>query len=651
MYQLGQIFRFHFAVLFKNKWVHLGCIPSIVFTLLYSAGLFYSDRNMFTWVIDYRHTDMVMPFIVLFVAVWTFANISREKTAALLDTYDFKNVRLYAGVYLSIFTLFAIYAFAQFSIFWVGRFVITGDPAYWKSIWFFVLFTIPNLFLFIAVGAFVGSVFTEGVAGFLLVFGYKFFDLVLDNFTVKTFALSDLLHSNIFKYTTFSDFGLMGIDSLIPMINRIFVICIGTVFVSLGLLVFKQERERRGKWLYITVGVVALLACVFFANRYRFLQQIPAEQVTNKAVHFTSEILPLDFSHYVINGEIHGQQLKIRANFQVQNHGDTPHNLCFYLAENFLLSDVRVNGAKIPFQRKGEMITCEQILQPAEARLCRVEYAGTMEEYAIQKEIFGYRIYAKIGSEMTFLPARMGWYPQVEPIYPTTPNNAVSIKPYLADVQILGDYPIIADKNLVYGYPNLAETVYDGIRYCHLKSHQPSIEALHRFSKDKILFMNELMPLPVIRVLEVPQNILVPERLGKGCGLIFLDEKLILRAKVGDLMESDLRKLDQAIFNAWFELAGESSMFGKPEGNYLPLELFLYYFIDYLYQSKNNPQFAADHYVEEIANRWGRPDFWVKLIEYYKFNGLSRTRQLLRSFLNIAQERRLNESDFYQLLR
>lgn len=671
-YMFKAILRFNLQTHLKNIWLSCAVLGSTIFVILFAPNVLISERSGLPFVIDFYHANMIFPLLILSYTVWFIHKTSRGNVTELLDSYPYRNRQLFYGVVFSLYITFWLYAILQFVVIlgikaWFSGFTVPGM----HSIAFFLSFSLINVILFVSMGTFVGIVCKESLWAYFLVFAYQVLNLMFDKFTPKHLHWFALLHSNVFKYEKFSSFGMFGNDALVFIANRLGALAISIFLFSVARLFFKSYREKTGIRFLRIAAAGALLVLVFSFGFYRHASTIPVRATEALAEQAVFVNLNLDIDDYCITGELVDGHLYLSVSFLVANTTDEEVPLAFYLVRNFVIDSLTLQGKPVDFEQQGDLVVTGETIAPGISISCLISYGGTMQEYAKTNDgewDYTHRLYAYIGSDLIFVPGGAGWYPRTTPIFNYIPernwiyparepnNKAITL-------QVEGDFPIVADQNMLYGYPGLVVSVLDGVEYYHLQQHQASIGELHQRIKDKLFFLQMLVPVPKIQVFEVPQNLLLGDlMIENGFGRIMLSENLLLA--MGTKSEGIEYDLDRSIFSGWFNLSNVGFDYHSPDipgfmMSHLPgrslgnpaTAVALYAFCDYVFHVENDLLVETKEVFLENQGRGMAPTYAEQrdvFVKYYHTLGLGATKEVLQRLFTIEQGRRLTEDDLIE---
>ncbi|ACM60051.1 ABC-type transport system involved in multi-copper enzyme maturation permease subunit [Caldicellulosiruptor bescii] len=681
MYQIKIIFKFYLTQLLRNIWLNLLVLVSVLFMVIYAYDLFWTDRGQAAFVSSYFQQNLLLPFITITYIVWIYYSISKGEFCDLMDSYSFRNWQLYFGVYAAVFIVFLFYSILQFSVIMLIRTLVFHKHITLGTIFIFLFQNIINVLFLSSFGAFCGVVLKESILGYIISFLVLIINMFLDRFTIKALSIVEIIHLNIFKSSNITNFDMTPVEKDILFLSRLFLITFSLFLLFLTLTIFKTYREKTNKLTnYITLTVLFSI-CIAVTVLYWKFSIIPEKQVLRKILYYNNTVLNVHIDDYSIEGELNGNKLSLKVNFNAYNNTNNPQKLRFYLASNFNIKYIKVDGNLVEFQRKGDLVNINQTIQPKEQVNCALEYQGSLQEFAkCSDEAFEYiyKPYAYMTSNMVFVPGNAGWYPMEHAIYNYIPRKkwlypGREIRPRKFNSNIKSKFPIVEDQNIIYGYKNMEKSVYGGVEYYYLSIHKESVKKLHQYIKNEVKLLNELVPLPRIQVFEVPQNSFLAGleqnlNVENGYGRIMISENLFIKAGTNNLLEMDKHNLDWAVFSGWFNLSDEGfnqnmdSNLVK-EGyisDTLPgirlgppmLALSIKYLFDYIYEQKYNPHFDEKEFIENVKRNFGgdASEPIVALIKKYKENDIEKTKIFLRELMNSEKQQKLNVEDLIELL-
>ncbi len=675
MNEYKEIFHFNFSRTMKNVWIWLAVLGSAVFVYIFGLSSLVSERGGLSYVVGFNHVNMLFPLVVLGYTLWFVNEISHSKVSELLDVYPYQNWRMFLGIFTSQLLAFWIFALLQFFLVYAGAMVhadFLGQLGLDGILWV-LFFTFSNVFLLVALASLVAIVIKEVLIGYIVVFVYHVFNLLFDKFMPKYIQWFGMIHLSAFKYDGYSDFGVLANERNMFIVNRLGIFAFGLFLIALATLLFKAYRGKRGRGkLWMALGSTAILLILSFLV-FGMVNNQPAKTIARKIEQARFREIPLKISQYNIVGMHSDKRLDLQAEFLVTNPGNESAGLAFYLTEKFLVEKLLCQGEPLNFKREGDLLIADMTVKPREGVLCFLEYGGEILEYAKEQDNFWdykHTLYAYAGPELLFVPACAGWYPRPQPIYNYVPALEwiyPARVPNKTDfsLQMEGEYPIVADQNVLYGYPGLKLTVLDGIEYYHLDKHKYSIKNFHEEVSDRLLFLQELVPLQRVQVFELPNTVFFGDfALENGGGRVFFKEESIIDTEVYKDIHSF--HLDRKIFTTWFNLDNlgfDQYIPGSSEYNFL-LEILpvisggsrdaevLYAFFKYLFRAENGSFLDAQDqkaYLENLL--WNMRDYKARvyalelLVEHYEEKGLAAARQIFQYAFLEEQNNALNWLD------
>lgn len=669
MIKFKEIYRFYLRTTITNIWLWLAVLGSTLFIPFFSIGILIGERSGLSFVIAFNHVNMVFPLVVLGYSVWFVNKATHGKVSELFDSYSCYNWQMFFGLFTSLLVAFWVFSIVQFVVIYLLKawFLTSLSQPGITSIFWFLPFTFFNILLLVSLATFIGVMFKETLVGYVLVFSYQIMNLMYDRFLPRRFRWFAMMHTSVFKYDNYSAFGILGNELGLFLINRLSMLFVSALLFLIAFTLFKRYREkgRRHLWLASAVFLAMFLSCLVLHVR---VSNVPVQATAKLAEQARFESIDLYIDQYNITGKHQAERIDLHTSFRINNITKQALPLKFYLARNFSVSSLMCEGESVPFNKQGDLIRTEQVIEPGASVFCTIEYGGSMSEYVKEEDglwNYRYKLYAYVGPDLVFVPSFAGWYPTTTPIYNYVPEMEWI---YPARVQnkgsifsqIEGEFPFAVNQNILYGYPCLELSVLDGIEYYHSGRHQRSIIELHQIIGKRLAFLQMLVPLPKVQVFEVPQNLIVGDLLiENGNGRIMISENTILEA-ITHSENTDFH-LDRTLFSGWFNLAnlgfdyrGLGSQGGFPisilPGNSFgsPDSSVLYIFFQYLFKAENDPSFDDDArrtFLAEQKRLLPPHPGWIEavgaLAEYYETQGLLATKELFQYSFALEQNNKL----------
>lgn len=664
MEQFFGIFHYNLRQLYKNKWFIFGAIFSIGFYLVYSLDSLRVSRTPPGVVADYFQQNLIMPFFLLLITIITFHALKKQRLSNLIDSYPVSNYRFYFPTYLSIYLVFFILETLQFTLIIILRFALTGE-VYLSSYKYFLLYALPNTLFYTSLGAFLVIIFRGLIPAAVFAFLTEMFIRMRYLDSLRGYLGTNLLNCYIFNRYNFSEFTILAQGKELVLLNRLFFITIGIVLCFVGFLLFKPYREKGKKMVpgLIVIGGVIVGSCLFIY--YTSLQNIPVEKDKIRISNQFNGSSELKTGEYHLEGRISKGKFQATADFQLINTGSTPQPVILYLANGFQIQQLWLDGREWKFKRRGEKIVVEEISLPAQKTVkCMVSYESVVSPYSEYAKVsdrplaFIYNPVLYMDEDFLFFPSGSGWYPTTKPLYRLMQDRQWVIP--LSDRRIQGfhanieaDIPVFNQERFMIAHRDLTIETYDGINYVFLKAHRPLIKRLHTQIKDEVLFFNDLIPLPEINVVEIPQNIFysgakryIETERENGGGLILVNEETVFNITYcsggAENQAWSLSLLEDSIASGWF-----------PPPDNIPATritvdrdraFVLRTFMEYLYKLTR-----SEAEVKDFLKR--NPFLDEKMVDFYQEYGLERTKELLRNFYQRERERGLEQKDFQELLK
>ncbi len=675
MITVWHITKFHLRSILSMGWLWVTILGSTLFIVFFGREAFASEHSGLPFVIAFNHVNMIFPLLVLSFSFRFINNASHGGISGLLDSYSHKNIEMFSGLILGLLLSFWFLALIQFGLIAILKFVYFPRMIYSgldSFFWFFPL-SLLNVLLLVSLAALLGVICKEVLFGYTLIFVYQMLNLLFDNFNPSYLSWFATLHTSGFKYHNYSAFGMFDLDAALFFLSRAGIPLIASVVLLLGYMLYKRYRQKPN--MYLWPVIICLFGFLFFYISFHGkIAHKPVQAIGEIAQKANFQPINLHIEDYNIKGIHEGDSIHLQVDFLLVNETEQDLFLQFYLGDSLIVKSLSYNGENLAFERMGNMVTTGQIVKPGVRAICHLEYGGTMVEYVKVQDSFWDRrhsLYAYIGPDLIFVPACAGWYPTTTPLYnfnlekdwlypARVPNN----QNIVCDIE--GKFPILSDENMLYGYPELQITILDDIEYIHGDFHEKSIRKLHQLIGDKLIFLNQLMPVETVRLLEVPQNTLFAEfTLENGNGRILLGENTILNRTVHENLNF---YLERALFSGWFNLGnlGFEYMGLVPQGGYpitiLPGNSFgtadanvLYIFYQYIYNIETNSDFDLDSRHDFLVKaKAGLPLPWSQaldgMITYYECKGLPGATELFRYAFSLELNNNLSKDSLVDYL-
>lgn len=618
IHNIQSIAKYERKTLFRSWFFRIFGVLSIAVLFAVNFGL-VSEGQASQWI--FRAIPSAIPYFNLLIlnvaqaiiAVFLASDfLKRDKkldTTEVIYMRSMTNGEYVIGKTIGNMQVFMVLNFAALGIALVFNLITQNTQVPWLSyLIYLLLISIPTLVYIMGLSFLLMSLIRNQAVTFVVILGYIGITLFLvkDNF----YYLFDYMSFNIpMLKSEITGFGNM--DIIIGHRGIYFSLGVGFIFFTIFLLKRLPQSETL-TWLALLFGVIFVSAGGYLAyehvNRFVVQERLRTEAV--KLNDLYASIPAADVKKHYIQLEHEGVKISATSVMELVNNNAAPiDSLVLNLNPGLILSEAKVNGSSVPFNRRSQLIIVPmgKPLSPDSTLSLELKYAGSIDEAFCyldiekerRREKFGEFIinvdkrHAFITPNYALLTREAGWYPETGVTYSAKDFgwNRMYFTDFVLDVKTdttlqavsqgrlekiaPGSYRFTNDNpltkiSLAIGEYEQKKLEVSGIEFAvwHIKGHDYYSEALNEINdtipslleerlRDFLRTYNLRYPFKRFSIVEVPSQFKTYERTWTFAQETVQPEQVFIQEKGYLLRDFDFKNQEKQI-QRWSQRSGES---------------------------------------------------------------------------------------------